>query len=188
MLAVNMFRAQNSLHIYALATPRPSHSRFRHIPHTSSNPSTTFAHARFASRSFNRRSQSPRSIYVRPSSVFSFSRFHSCSCSLHVRNLLAAFAVVWRDMWSVSDTLARCCSSSRVDIVRCESATSGSVEACGSNSRVDWMRGRRFSMSSESRGVGRGPEKDAVREVRLRDWWVRWVVRASCAVFSLMCC
>jgi len=41
-------------------------------------------------------------------------------------------------------------------------------------------------MSSGSSGVGRGPEKEAVRDVRVRDWCVRWVVRASWAVFNLV--
>jgi hypothetical protein len=41
-------------------------------------------------------------------------------------------------------------------------------------------------MSSGEGRAGRGPEKEAVREVRVRDWWVRWVVRASWAVFSLV--
>ena len=94
--------------------------------------------------------------------------------------------MVCRDMCKVSDTFARCWSSSRVDSVRWERETRGSVEACGRRSSVDWMRGRRMSMSSWSSGVGRGPEKDAVREVRVRDWWVRWVVRASWAVFYLV--
>jgi hypothetical protein len=48
------------------------------------------------------------------------------------------------------------------------------------------MRGRSTSISSGSGMMGRGPENDAVREVRVRDWWVRWVVRASCAVLSLV--
>lgn len=30
-----------------------------------------------------------------------------------------------------------------------------------------------------------GPVKEAVREVRVRDWCVRWVARASWAVLSL---
>lgn len=43
-------------------------------------------------------------------------------------------------------------------------------------------------MSSGSGMIGRGPENEAVREVRVRDWWVRCVVRASWAVFSLLQC
>jgi hypothetical protein len=62
----------------------------------------------------------------------------------------------------------------------------GSVEECGRSSSVVSMRGRSTSISSGSGMMGRGPEKDAVREVRVRDWWVRWVVRASCAVLSLV--
>lgn len=89
-------------------------------------------------------------------------------------------------MWSVSDTLARCWRSSRVERVRCESETSGAVEEFGRSSRVDWMRGRSVSMSSSEGIMGRGPEKEAVREVRVRDWWVRCVVRASWAVFNLV--
>jgi hypothetical protein len=79
----------------------------------------------------------------------------------------------------VSETFARCCSSSRVDRVRCESETRGSVDEFGRSSRVVWMSGRSVSISSGSGIMGRGPEKDAVRDVRVRDWWVRCVVRAS---------
>lgn len=165
--------------IYALATPNPSHSLFLHMPHTSSKPSTTFAHACFASRSLIRLSQSPRSMYNLPSSVFSFSRFHSCSCSLLVRNRRVAFAVLCRDICNVSEMFARLCRSSRVDIVRCVSDVRGCVEECGSSSRVDCISRRRFSISSKSGIMGRGPEKEAVSDVRVRDWWVRCVVRAS---------
>jgi len=46
---------------------------------------------------------------------------------------------------------------------------SGWGDAFGRSSRVDWMRGRSISMSSGSGIIGRGPEKEAVREVRVRD-------------------
>lgn len=73
-------------------------------------------------------------------------------------------------------------------MVRCARDTIGSVEECGSSSRVLSISGRSVSISSKSGMMGRGPEKEAVREVRVRDWWVRCVVRASCAVFSLADC
>lgn len=72
-----------------------------------------------------------------------------------------------------------------MDSVRCESEISGSLEECGRRSRVDWMSGSSVSMSSGSGIMGRGPENEAVREVRVRDWCVRCVVKASCAVLSL---
>jgi hypothetical protein len=103
---------------YALATPNPSHNLFLHNPHASSKPDITSPHARFASRSRSRRSQSPRSMNSRPSVVRSDSRFHSCSCSLEVRKRRAAFVVVCRLMCSVSETLERCWRSSRVERVR----------------------------------------------------------------------
>lgn len=99
-----------------------------------------------------------------------------------------AFVVVCRDICNVSETFARCCRSSLVDIVRCASETIGSVEECGSSSSVLSISGRSVSMSSRSGMIGRGPEKEAVREVSVRDWCVRCVVRASCAVFSLAYC
>jgi hypothetical protein len=77
--------------------------------------------------------------------------------------------VVCRDMCNVSETFARCCRSSRVDMVRCARETIGSVEACGRSSSVVCMSGRRVSISSGSGMIGRGPEKDAVRDVRVRD-------------------
>jgi hypothetical protein len=46
-------------------------------------------------------------------------------------------------------------------------------------------RGRRESISEGSGIMARGPEKGVLREVRVRDWCVRWVVRASWVVFSL---
>ena len=171
--------------VYALATPRPSQSLFLHCPQTSSNPSKTFAQARFASLSLSRRSQSPRSMYSCPSCVFSLSRFQSCSCSLLTLSRLAAFAVVCRDMCSVSLTLERCWMSSRLECVRWESATSGSAEGWGSSSSVDCIIGRSSSISSGSGRMANGPEKDTAIDVRVRDWCVRCVVRASWAVFSL---
>jgi hypothetical protein len=40
-------------------------------------------------------------------------------------------------------------------------------------------------MVSGSGMIGRGPENEAAKEVRVRDWWVRCVVKASWAVLSL---
>lgn len=174
--------------VYALATPRPSQSLFLHCPQTSSKPSSTFAQVRFASLSLSRRSQSPRSIYSCPSCVFSLSRFQSCSCSLLTLSRLAAFAVVCRDMCRVSLTFERCWMSSRLEWVRWESATSGSAEGWGSSSSVDCMIGRSSSISSGSGRMANGPEKDTAMEVRVRDWCVRCVVRASWAVFNLGVC
>lgn len=61
----------------------------------------------------------------------------------------------------------------------------GSVEDCGRSSNVDCISGRRVSIVSGSGMMGRGPENEAAREVKVRDWCVRWVVRASWAVLSL---
>jgi hypothetical protein len=47
------------------------------------------------------------------------------------------------------------------------------------------MIGRSSSMSSGSGRMANGPEKDTAMDVRVRDWCVRCVVRASWAVFSL---
>lgn len=170
---------------YALATPSPSHSLFLHSPHASSKPVITSPHARFASRSRSRRSQSPRSMNSRPSVVRSDSRFHSCSCSLEVRKRRAAFVVVCRLMCSVSETFERCWRSSRVERVRWDKETIGSVEECGRDWRVCSISGRSESISSADGIMARGPVKEAVREVRTRDWWVRWVVRESWAVLRL---
>ena len=41
-------------------------------------------------------------------------------------------------------------------------------------------------MESRSGMMARGPEKEAETEVSVRDWWVRWLVRASHAVLSLI--
>lgn len=78
--------------------------------------------------------------------------------------------VVCRDMCSVSLTFARCCRSSRLECVRWDRATSGSAEEWGSKSRVDCMIGKSSSMVSGSGRMGRGPEKEAARDVRVRDW------------------
>ncbi len=80
-----------------------------------------------------------------------------------------AFAVVCRDIWRVSLTLARCWSSSLVESVRWDSETSGSLEEYGSCSKVDCMSGRRTSTVSGSGTMGRGPEKDDASEVNVRD-------------------
>lgn len=66
-----------------------------------------------------------------------------------------------------------------MEFVRWESEMSGSVEECGRCSSVESMSGSRSSMLSRSGMMGRGPEKDAASDVSVRDWWVRWVVRAS---------
>lgn len=50
---------------------------------------------------------------------------------------------------------------------------------------VDVMRGRRVDISSGEGRIARGPVRMAVEELRVRDWWVRCVVRASWAVLSL---
>lgn len=81
-----------------------------------------------------------------------------------------AFVVICRDIWRVSLTFARCWSNSREESVRCESDMSGSVDACGSSSRVDSMSGINASMVSGSGMMGRGPEKDAAKDVSVRDW------------------
>jgi len=75
--------------------------------------------------------------------------------------------------------------SSRLEWVRWEMATSGSAEGWGSSSSVVCMMGRSSSMSSGSGRMANGPEKETAMEVRVRDWCVRCVVRASWAVFSL---
>lgn len=75
--------------------------------------------------------------------------------------------------------------SSRLECVRWESATSGSAEGWGSSSSVDCIIGRSSSISSGSGRMANGPEKDTAIDVRVRDWCVRCVVRASWAVFSL---
>lgn len=68
---------------------------------------------------------------------------------------------------------------SRVEVESCVRAMSGCGDDCGRSSRVEVMRGRRVEMVSASGRMARGPEKEAVSEVRVRDWWVKWVVRAS---------
>jgi hypothetical protein len=50
------------------------------------------------------------------------------------------------------------------------------------------MIGRSSSISSGSGRMANGPEKDTAMEVRVRDWCVRCVVRASWAVFNLGVC
>lgn len=96
-----------------------------------------------------------------------------------------ALVVAWRLIWSESEMLESISRRSRVDVDNWESAMTGCGEARGSSSSVDVMRGRRVSMVSRSGIMARGPEKEAVKEVSVRDWWERCVVRASCAVFSL---
>jgi hypothetical protein len=88
-------------------------------------------------------------------------------------------------MWSESDMLDSISRSSRVDTESWESAIMGCGEEWGSSSRVDAMRGSKVSMVSRSGIIARGPEKEEDKEVNVRDWCVRCVVRASCAVFSL---
>lgn len=61
-----------------------------------------------------------------------------------------------------------------------------SGDECGRSSRVLVMRGISASIASGSGYMALGPEKDAVNEVRVRDWCVRWVARASWAVLSLL--
>ena len=56
---------------------------------------------------------------------------------------------------------------------------------CGRRSRVDVMRGRRASIVSGSGAVERGEKREDERDVKVRVWWVRCVVRAECAVVSL---
>lgn len=90
-----------------------------------------------------------------------------------------AFNVDWRDMCSESDTLERCSRSSRFESVSWERERTACGFECGRSSRVDVMSGRRVSIVSGSGMMARGPEKEAVREVSVRDWWVRWVVSAS---------
>lgn len=46
----------------------------------------------------------------------------------------------------------------------------GSAELCGSDWSVCSTRGRSSSMASEEGIIARGPVKDAVRDVRTRDW------------------
>jgi hypothetical protein len=43
-------------------------------------------------------------------------------------------------------------------------------------------------MSSGEGRIARGPEREEVREVSWRDWWVKWEVRASWVVLSLGQC
>ena len=47
------------------------------------------------------------------------------------------------------------------------------------------MRGRRASIASGSGAVERGEKREDERDVKVRVWWVRCVVRAECAVMSL---
>lgn len=56
---------------------------------------------------------------------------------------------------------------------------------CGRRSSVDVMRGRRSSIASGSGAVERGEKREEERDVKVRVWWVRCVVRAECAVMSL---
>ena len=88
---------------HALATPNPSHSRRRHMPHTSSKPPTTSPHTRPASRSSSRFSHSPRSIHRMPSSRISVSFRHSASASFTPRSRRPAMPVLWRDMCRESE-------------------------------------------------------------------------------------
>lgn len=74
-----------------------------------------------------------------------------------------------------------------MESVRCESETIGSAELCGSDWSVCSTRGMSSSIASGEGIMARGPVKDAVREVRTRDWCVRWVVRESWAVLRLHC-
>lgn len=56
---------------------------------------------------------------------------------------------------------------------------------CGRRSSVDVMSGRRASIASGSGAVERGEKREDERDVKVRVWWVRCVVRAECAVMSL---
>lgn len=73
-------------------------------------------------------------------------------------------------MCSVSLTFERCCRSSCVESVRWESEIIGSVDEWGSDWRVCSTRGRSSSIASGEGIMARGPVKEAVSEVRTRDW------------------
>lgn len=54
--------------------------------------------------------------------------------------------------------------------MRWDSETIDSVDECGRDSRVCSTRGRSSSMASDEGIMARGPVKEAVRDVRTRDW------------------